>query len=447
MRRHRSATKTRIRTPACSSGPVARMQVTPDGSPHRPHHPQPSDRLRQRRHRRDVPYTPHRTARLRLLSTRRKAAADRRLRQPERALPDRRRPRLLLHQRPTGTARHDGVQDVYEYTEGRPQLISAGLGAASWATPGSSGSRPPPAWSRRQRQRHRRLLRDPRQSRQPGPQRPSMKIYDARTGGGFAAEQPRPNAPRPTSAMARAAAVPAAPDRHQRQARQAGEARRRTEEAPQESTRRSTRRRPPSTTRATASRSESPPAAGREAIMVERLDHRRPLLPAILAVAPAAGADGRLHRRAPRCGRTCRCADQDLLRRTSFRAGGRPPRRDGRIRSRHAIRSDRPRLLLLQRDQRRTGRSPRRLHRQPPRDPRSAPRRSSRSTNARSTRRSGWRSPRGDQRTGAGPICRTRRSTTCAVAGTGRPARFQGLPLRLPHLHGDPAPAPAVTTD
>ena len=63
--------------PICSEGPIARMQVSPDGDARRLHHRQPGHRLRQRRPRRDVHLrTEHRTHALRLLHSQR-CPADR----------------------------------------------------------------------------------------------------------------------------------------------------------------------------------------------------------------------------------------------------------------------------------------------------------------------------------------------------------------------------------
>ena len=68
------------------------------------------------------------------------------------------------------------AQDVYEYVDGRPQLITPGTARPGDARRRHSRSRARPGLDRRQRQRHRRLLLDLRHPRPPGPQRPLPQV-------------------------------------------------------------------------------------------------------------------------------------------------------------------------------------------------------------------------------------------------------------------------------
>ena len=73
--------------------------------------------------------------------------------------------------------------DVYEYVEGRPQLISTGTGPDLQEADGANHSDHADG---RQPERRRCLLRDLRHAGSPGPDNGAfLKFYDARTGGGF----------------------------------------------------------------------------------------------------------------------------------------------------------------------------------------------------------------------------------------------------------------------
>ena len=67
----------------------------------------------------------------------------------------------------------NGAVDVYEYVDGRPQLITTGTAASD--AQGSATPQPHRAWSG-QRQRHRRLLLDLRHPGPAGPQRPLPQV-------------------------------------------------------------------------------------------------------------------------------------------------------------------------------------------------------------------------------------------------------------------------------
>ena len=167
---------TGIRLETCSDGPILSMNVSPDGAhmaflTASQRHP-----LRQRRPPPRCTPTPPPppTHRLCLLQPRRRPAHRRRRGQPGRPLHDRRRPHLLLHRRsarpPGHQPRH---QDVYEYVDGRPQLITPGTGTATARQQPSTRSPTLPGLDRRQRQRHRRLLLH---LRHPRPRRPQRQL-------------------------------------------------------------------------------------------------------------------------------------------------------------------------------------------------------------------------------------------------------------------------------
>ena len=106
----------------------------------------------------------------------------------------------------------DGIRDVYEYVEGRPQLISSGtgsreVGVSRGQASGIGQGRP----DRRQRQRHRRLLLHLRHARPEDHNGSALKFYDARTDGGFAEPPAPPPVRPPRSAPGRAALRPQQP--------------------------------------------------------------------------------------------------------------------------------------------------------------------------------------------------------------------------------------------
>ena len=68
------------------------------------------------------------------------------------------------------------AQDVYEYVDGRPQLITTGTGETSVAGRLRLGRLRPARAGRGQRRRPRRLLLDLRHAGQPGPQRPLPQV-------------------------------------------------------------------------------------------------------------------------------------------------------------------------------------------------------------------------------------------------------------------------------
>ena len=146
----------------CSDGPDRPHRGLPRRQPHGLRHRRPAHLLRQRRPPRDVLLHPLHRRRIVCDSCNPDGQpADRRRRgQPGRPLHDRRRPHLLLHRpNPSSPRTQTKASDVYEFVDGRPQLITPGTGdrrrrrAAAVESPSEiARSR------RRQRQRHRRLL-------------------------------------------------------------------------------------------------------------------------------------------------------------------------------------------------------------------------------------------------------------------------------------------------
>ena len=102
-----------------------------------------------------------------------------------------RRPRLLHHRRRPGPRDTNEAQDVYEYVDGRPQLITPGTGDTRSPLGGASASTQPgligvsadgrdvyfSTYDTLVRQDHNGLF---------------LKFYDARAGGGFPAPAPPP---------------------------------------------------------------------------------------------------------------------------------------------------------------------------------------------------------------------------------------------------------------
>ena len=132
-------------------------------------------------------------------------------RQPRRPVHGRRRSHLLRHRRRARPRRHQPGPDVYEYVDGRPQLITSGTGDAVperrrfWSPIRRAGP------DRCQRQRQRRVLRDLRHPGPPGPQRPLPQVLrrPLRTAASRRRRRRRP-APPPTSATAAASAAASA---------------------------------------------------------------------------------------------------------------------------------------------------------------------------------------------------------------------------------------------
>ena len=144
---------------------------------------------------------------LRLLPAGRRSLRRRRLRQSERALPDRRRPCLLLdHGRGLVPADTNEVEDVYEFAEGKPQLISIGHRAVvRTASPDSRADQHGPGLVSVSANgtdvyfaTYETLVTQDHNGQE-------IKIYDARSNGGFPAERPKSSAKPPTSATAPAA--------------------------------------------------------------------------------------------------------------------------------------------------------------------------------------------------------------------------------------------------
>ena len=117
---------------ACTTGPILRMQVTPDGSHMAFLTAQRLTSYDNAGHLEIYSYTPA-TGALVCDSCNpdgRPATADT-LRQPGRPLPHRRRPHLLLHRRIPLPRDTNGGEDVYEFVDGAPHLITPGTGIAA----------------------------------------------------------------------------------------------------------------------------------------------------------------------------------------------------------------------------------------------------------------------------------------------------------------------------
>ena len=220
-------------------------------------------------------------------------------------------------ERSAGPPRHQWGRRRLRVHRRQAQLITTGRRAGQ-RKPILGGANAP-GLVERQRQRHRRLFRDDRQPGHPGSQRCPMKIYDARTGGGFPAEREEPKCVAADECHGPGShPIAAARRSHQRQDRCATQAEGATEGQEAQEGRQAQER--------SGRRRSKQGARSREASVMVEVSSKRSTAIRALPVLLGAGLLGFLVAAAHGIRRrTGGRPDQELLDRTLDRSGGRSP--------------------------------------------------------------------------------------------------------------------------